>query len=432
MSEICRDVGIDVETDDKIDEGKGKKKRKPKSEPKSKKTEGNKRGRKRKNDQECDAATPGKSSKRDESLEFGEKNSKELNVIAQSECEKSDKTKPKNVNKTCTVETIHEISVPLAGNISDIPVEIEVASDSAANTQLCILLYDSTYPKISLVRRKNFENDRYFFFSKLETNTLIAMITDMQEMVSAKDFERKIHISHKTYIQLTLFNGLKKVSFVTRTSSNRVFFFNLSVTEFLDFVLGLINIKMRRDAMISEEQKINSPSTNNDSPKIIFYNELNYNLLHNNMINLITDPKTNFAITFTKNFASSDDMFRFIDDPKVSPKSIKKKTVELPTAAWVAHVVLKVLLGSGVDFSQTSYTGIAANVQRFFEKIAPGYVSPNEILQASKQVVKSYSQYPEMFQNEIIQILQEDYSPMTISNDRDFTPKVEQQQYPAT
>ena len=426
LSKICQEVGIKIDGEMKVNDvdGKGKKRKtKVKTDNKSKE-KGNKKGRKRKAEVQDGGVAKSIAMKKSDAIggesdAIGDASNRSVQEMEVSDGSQQNGKKGVIDGKSrFTVNTIQKIDVPIAGN-SEVPVEIQVASQSATSDQVVILLYDSSYPKITLVRRKEFEEDRTFFLTKVETNTLMSITDDLQEIIDNTDMEKQLNLSHKTYIQLTMYNGQKKVTFVTKTNAGRNFFFNFSVNEFLDFLLGVVNLKQRRNMLIEIEGNLNSPSKAIDGEKLIFCHQLVYNLLDTDMIRLIVDQKTGKPAEFTRTFVTPEDMYHLMDDAQVMTRKVTKITVQLPNPAWVAHAILRTLAGSGIQSTETSYTEVAASVQKFYEKVAPGYISPKQILDSSKNVVKSYFFYPDLFLNEIAGVIKNNYGT------NEIVPKIE-------
>ena len=416
LTSLCKEMGI-------ITNNEGGKKKKSTKEPKKSvpKSNAKKGGRKRKNNSdECEVES--KMSKTDS--ERGE-----LVDAPEQEADAScSAALPEAKVVAC------ESDLPQAGSVlkklqipgnSDIPVELPVSMDINGN-RLVVELIDSSYPRISIVRRKEDAEDRCLYLNKTETNNLINVIEDMNKMIEVSDFEKKFYLSHKTFVTLNLFHGKKQVSFTTLTSNVRHFYFNLTVTEFLDFLLVLLEIRKRRNILIEMESELNkqqpkSLSDYADNQKLIFCYEVTYNMLEEDMITLKRN-EFGMTATYVKAFLNPDDMYDFLGESNITVVTIDKKTLLAPNPSWIAHVVLRLLVFSGVRYDEISYNSLAVYVANFFNKFAPGYLNDKHVVNSCKSVIASYKIYPHVFFEEVANILKDDHGEDMLQTNEDALP----------
>lgn len=325
-----------------------------------------------------------------------------LNINDASKNDKIESSKGKGSEKKKSKKRKMEDSSQKPVTISDFPCQIDISRDDSCHCYLNF--WESSYPKISLVRERTNEKSREFFLNKSETNQLLDNLVNLQGLIEKRDMASKIFLSSKMNVSLSMIGSQLKVTFTTRTSSSKMFFYNFSLVEWEKVFMKLVDIRKKRDFLAeNESQKKNFFP---EIPTCQYIHELTYTILSNDLsenINCDEKLQTKFFLTMAK-------LFDYIEDHDICVQRISRHYVSIPKPSLISQVLVETLKKNNCNIDELTAKNLAIYLGQFYNSVQPGRFSSHELENACRYTLETQTDCHQAFTQELYKIIQSDYT----------------------
>ena len=290
--------------------------------------------------------------------------------------------------------------------ISDVAVELVLTSDE--NSRLLIHLWEGSYPKISFVRERSNEKTREFYLNKNETNQLLDTLHSVTGLIENRDKSSKVYLSSKMNVSMSTIGSSVKVTFTTKTSSSRTYYFNFSLGEWEKALTKLIDIRIQRDWLAeAEEKKKNEGQFFPEQSNYMYVHELHYVPLSLDLSENINGDEQEKQ---KKYFLHMSDLFDFMDTNEIRVDHMGRKYVPIPKPAWVCRVLCRILKKNSVRMEDLTAKTLAIYVGQFYNTVFAGRFSTHEIITACKNILDANEEHHGAFVESILDVLDADYN----------------------